>query len=349
MTSVARVETWSPPPEVAPLRDGALAFLEQDWDDELALFSFSTRLRNGLLVRDYTHPQTRRYTINSLLGLQATGMPGTERLVDRFGARHSEALRSPADVGLLTVLHCEGGRRAPLYALARAAEGRNLDMQDLSWLLWGACAAGAADIAHSLFRRIDDEYVHPVTLLPRHTLSRYRSRIVSFGSLVYFLRAVREYSRAFDDERAATLFARGIDTALALQGPAGEWPWMIDVATGRAFDLYPVFAVHQDSMAMLFLLPALADGDMRVAAAIDRSLAWTSGANDLHIAMTTREPSFLAYRSIERREAVPKLRRYGRFALQRTAAPVPPHRLRLNPECRSYHLGWVLYAWSGAG
>src|SRR5207253_3816707 len=141
------------------------------------------------------------------------------------------------DVGLLTVLHCEGGRRAPLYALARAAERRNLDMQDLSWLLWGACAARAADIAHSLFRRIDDEYVHPVTLLPRHTLSRYRSRIVSFGSLVYFLRAVREYSRAFDDERAATLFARGIDTALALQGPAGEWPWMIDVATGRAFDL----------------------------------------------------------------------------------------------------------------
>ena len=123
---------------------------------------------------------------------------------------------------------------------------------------------------------------------------------------------------------------------------------MIDVATGSAFDLYPVFAVHQDSMAMLFLLPALADGDARAAAAIDTSLAWTSGANDLHIAMTTREPSFLAYRSIERREAMPKLRRYGRFALRQAADPVSSQRLRLNPECRSYHLGWVLYAW-GAG
>ena len=64
--------------------------------------------------------------------------------------------------------------------------------------------------------------------------------------------------------------------------------------------------------------------------------------------MTTREPSFLAYRSIERREAMPKLRRYGRFALRQAADPVSSQRLRLNPECRSYHLGWVLYAW-GAG
>ena len=138
MTSLVRVEaSSSPPPEVAPLCEGALAFLEQDWDDERALFSFSARLRAGEIVRDYTHPQTRRYTINSLLGLQAAGTPGVGRLVERFAGHHGGALRSPADIGLLSVLHCEGGRPAPVHALARAAEAPNLDMQDLGWLLWG--------------------------------------------------------------------------------------------------------------------------------------------------------------------------------------------------------------------
>src|SRR5438093_6782818 len=32
----------------------------------------------------------------------------------------------------------------------------------------------------------------------------------------------------------------------SLQGPQGEWPWMIDVRSGNPLDVYPVFAVHQD-------------------------------------------------------------------------------------------------------
>jgi hypothetical protein len=347
VTAVAGVEAWRRPAEVDALRNGSLAFLERDWDDDRALFSFSASYREGKLERDYTHPQTRRYTINSLLGLQAAGAVGVDRLVDRFLARHRETLRNPADVGLLTVLLSEGGRRPPLHALARAAERQHLDAQDLGWLLWGACAAGAEDVARSLFARLDEQYVNPRTLLPSHSLSRYRRRISSFGALVYFLRATYEYSQAFGDERAATLFRRGVDSALELQGPRGEWPWMIDVGTGRAFDLYPVFAVHQDSMAMLFLLPALAHGHPGVAEAIERSLAWTSGDNDLGIRMTSDLPCFLAYRSIERSESLPKLHRYARHLARRAATPAPPKRLRLNSECRSYHLGWILYAWSG--
>ena len=58
----------------------------------------------------------------------------------------------------------------------------------------------------------------------------------------------------------------------------------------------------------------------------------------------------MAYRSIERRDRLPRLARYGRVVsgmlVNRPARPAAPGSLRINPECRSYHLGWILYAWS---
>ena len=77
---------------------------------------------------------------------------------------------------------------------------------------------------------------------------------------------------------------------LELQGPRGEWPWMISVRTGIPLDFYPVFGVHQDSMAMLFLLPALDDGLVDVESAIDASLAWSLGDNELGEPMYGRDP-----------------------------------------------------------
>jgi hypothetical protein len=108
-----------------------------------------------------------------------------------------------------------------------------------------------------------------------------------------------------------------------------------------------VFAVHQDSMAMLFLHPALDRGVPRIAKAIDRSVAWDFGENELATPMFVEEP-FFAYRSIERTERAPRLRRYAR---SRLAARAPAGRearvVRINDECRSYHLGWILFAWTG--
>jgi len=57
------------------------------------------------------------------------------------------------------------------------------------------------------------------------------------------------------------------------------------------------------------------------------------------------------YRSIERAERLPRARRYARTLARATAARpaglVRNDELRVNRECRSYHLGWVLFAWAG--
>jgi hypothetical protein len=170
---------------------------------------------------------------------------------------------------------------------------------------------------------------------------------VSFGGLVYFLRAMHEYQQATGDEEAGALFERGVRLALDVQGSRGEWPWLMSGASGAIVDAYPVFSVHQDSMAMLFLLPALDRGVPGISEAVSRSLAWCFGENELAVDFYVREP-FFAYRSIERVDRAPRLRRYLRSLVPSSRSPVfGSSDVRLNPECRSYHLGWILYAWSG--
>jgi hypothetical protein len=226
-------------------------------------------------------------------------------------------------------------------------------MQSLSWIVWGCCAAtragvGGDDLARIAMTRIY-ELVAPSTGLPRHSASRYRRWIVSFGSLVYFLRACEEFAATFTDERATRLFEDGVRHVIAFQGPQGEWPWMIDVRSGRPFDVYPVFSVHQDSMAMLCLHPYLDRGESSAADVIRRSLAWCYGENELGEVFYRHDPFFFAYRSIERVERAPRLRRYLRGVARRSSSPAAVYAsgtVRVNRECRSYHLGWILYVWS---
>ncbi len=82
-------------------------------------------------------------------------------------------------------------------------------------------------------------------------------------------------------------------------------------------------------------------------AATERSLRWNLGANELGAPMALTDPHPWIYRSIERVERAPRIRRYlrGIGPPPRTAPPRAAH-LRINRECRSYHLGWVLYVWS---
>jgi hypothetical protein len=80
---------------------------------------------------------------------------------------------------------------------------------------------------------------------------------------------------------------------------------------------------------------------------VSRSLAWCFGENELAVDFYVRDP-FFAYRSIERVDRAPRLRRYLRSLVPSVrSSTFGSSDVRLNPECRSYHLGWILYAWSG--
>ena len=349
---------------LSPLCLGALEFLEHAYDEKRALFSYSARLVDGRFVNDFEHPLALRYTVNTLLGLRrAAPFAGSHELcaaehVERFLERQAGRLTSPADRGLLLALLAEGPwedeARRVLSGVAEVCGRPGLNVQDVAWLLWGASAAtraglpGAEAVAGRLLRMLGD-FAHVSSGLPRHNATRYRGHVVSFGGLVYYLRALHEAAVTLDDRAADVRFRRGVERALELQGPNGEWPWMIGVARGTPLDVYPVFTVHQDSMAMLFLLPAL-DAGLDVRSAIESSVAWNFGQNQLGEPLVVERP-FHVHRSIERTDRLPRARRYlrtvARAGAARSAGLVPNEELRVNRECRSYHLGWVLFAWSG--
>jgi hypothetical protein len=350
--------------------EGCVSFLDTVYWESQGLFPYSTSLRNGSFVNDFEHPQTLRYTINSLLGLleashaRLVDAATVERMIETFVHRQYASITSPADQGLASLLLCENGVahhndlvREGLRGLRTAVERASpasLNMQDLSWIVWGSIAAArhgvpdAEPVARTTFNLIRERFVDNTSGLPRHSTRAYRRNIVSFGSIVYFLRAAYEYARYFEDEAAYSLFRRGVERALAVQGPRGEWPWMIEVRTGNPVDFYPVFSVHQDSMALLFLFAAR-DAGLAVDDAVTRSWRWVLGNNELETPMFLTQP-FFAYRSIERVEKFPRAHRYVRALtrplLGRPAPPPGGARVRINPECRSYHLGWILYVWS---
>jgi hypothetical protein len=351
------------------LLEQSTTFLRDTWSAERGLFPFSTSLVEGEYVNDYVNPLSLRYTINTLLGLKDAAAHGladaseVTAMLEAFLEHRIGDVKTAADWGLLLVLlRDELERPAARTALervdeiARGANRTDLNVQDLAWMLWGSCAAaqagdgGSRDVALRLYERIVVDHVDARSGLARHSTRAYRSRIVSFGSTVYFLRSMYEYARLAGDEAAGRLFGEGVQRMIGLQGPRGEWPWMFDTRAGTTREIYPVFAVHQDSMAMLFLLPALDGGGPGIRPAIERSIAWGFGDNELEVDMYPTARRFMAYRSIERRDRAPRAARYGRVVLGmlagRSARPASTSSLRINPECRSYHLGWILYAWS---
>ena len=356
----------------AELRRRAQTFLVDAVRPDDALFPYSTIVRSGEYVHDFGHPSVVRYTINSLLGLQASARNDPDELdpaqvsalTTTFLAHHFERISNPADLGLLLVLLSEGEptvhRASELLsrvdAAAHSTAAGRLTMQEASWMLWGACAAAQAGLetgaatAGAIAELILGRFVDPGSGLPRHSLRRYRGDIVSFGALTYFLRAMFEFSKLSGDTRAHNAFERGVEAIVRIQGDRGEWPWLISVRGGVPLDIYPVFAVHQDSMSMLFLLPALESG-LNVREAIAKSFAWIRGRNELSTPMIEQEP-FVAYRSIERTEGLPRARRYLRATIGSVTGGkgelANGRGVRLNRECRSYHLGWILYVWSGA-
>ena len=351
----------------------ASSFLEAVYDPGLSLFPYTTRVEDGRYASDFDHPSAIRYSINCLLALRAAEErePGSlpfaaraDELVADFLARNEGRVTNDGDKGLMLVLlagHDGLEAQAAERALARVSElgedaRRALVLQDICWLLWGVLAlwrAGderAAPIARSLFRTLVSSFLDRDSLFPRHSPARHRRGTVSFGGIVYFLRVLHEYASLTGDEYAETLFQHAVSRVVATQGPGGEWPWFFDVHTGSPIDVYPVYGVHQDSMSMLFLLPAYDRGLPGMDEAIERSYAWVLGRNQLGTPMILTEP-FLRYRALERTGHLARQRRYARSMVPwrhtGTAFERGPEHMRINPECRSYEMAWIIYAWSG--
>jgi hypothetical protein len=345
----------------------SIELLENMYDENTRLFSFSTRLMQGKYINDFQNHGKYRYTVNVMAAIQRIQRSRATKwdlkdMLDEYVARH---LQNDTNVGnrglLLDVLTRENHPAAErVYRwlhpiLDDRSRALALPIQETAWALIGVSTYArqtgspqAMGLAQKIMAYIDRDLLNRNTLLPRHNNS-LRGTFVSFGAIVYFLMALHHYARLFDDQARLALFRNAVTRVLELQGPNGEWPWFMDSATGRVMDWHQVYSVHQDAMAMLFLLPALDLGVSGTGDAIVRSYRWLFGHNALGCIMLQHNPFFI-YRSIRVKGPAEQPRRLLRAlahkALGRASRMQPPSALEVNTECRSYHIGWIIYAWA---
>ncbi len=348
---------------IRTLRELALSGLRRMVRDDSGRFAFRLRRAEPAPVLEGT---SYRYTAIALIGLATVGediagdvlggVPPT-RAADGLVAD----LDRMDDVGerALTLWACRAldhpATDAALAALRRAEPARcACPTVELAWCLTAlslngqavdaALADAVAGRLMASFHEGADLFSHrpadaPVSWLRRH--------VACFADLVYSIQALAHYHRVAGDARAIGLARRCAERMCRMQGHDGQWWWHHDVRTGEVIEGYPVYSVHQDSMAPMALFD-LADacGDDH-GDAIDRGLDWLAHAPEIDGSLVDTDAGII-WRKVARREPG-KLTRVAR-ALSSSLHPA----LRLPAvfpagavdwESRPYHLGWILYAW----
>jgi hypothetical protein len=190
------------------------------------------------------------------------------------------------------------------------------------------------------------------------TGGRLRSRafygVGSFAGQVYPLHGLGALHRRTGDPLPASA-VRVANRIVEAQGPLGQWWWIYSLRARKVLEGYPVYSVHQDGMAFLGLVPMEELGAGSYVGALSKGLDWLYGNNELGRSMVERDPAFIP-RCIQRGESgadLPFGLSHQRYALMLSRAQVPwvgpdgntaaPQELEVLHECRSYHLGWLLY------
>ena len=167
-----------------------------------------------------------------------------------------------------------------------------------------------------------------------------RGRIGSFADQVYPIYAMTQFSRAFGDDSALRCAKKCALAICEAQGPLGQWWWHYDSRSGRVFQEYPVFSVHQHGMAPMALLALSKVSGTNFDPWIHKGLDWIDRRNELSVNMED-ESANVIWRCIH--ESTFKRYSGALFGSRRNGKPHGPDGLSVLLECRPYELGWLLY------
>lgn len=178
-----------------------------------------------------------------------------------------------------------------------------------------------------------------------------RYNIANFADQAYSIYALSMYTHFTKDERyleTLNLCGRKISS---FQGKKGQWWWHYNALTGSIIQKYPVFSVHQDSIAP-FALMALSDvSNVSYNSNISLGLRWISKENELEFDMINEDRNFVR-RGIGRNWILSKIQKLttvaSNFNLTHGMAEKydQPKYLKVINWEHSYHLGWILYAYN---
>jgi hypothetical protein len=353
---------------VSPLVRFALRGLENCWLPQANRWSHIYHLDGRRSPNESLPPSDVFYTLNVLLGLSRllrTGFASPHDLRSIFLNNTSLITELPVPVyayGMALWTSAELGY--PLPARVRMAVERLIDdrsgwrhwrAQDLGMILCGVVSNAEHDRpewserASKLYDFCRERFSCESGLF-FDRIGGLRRRWASFASQTYLTLACYRYGEVFGQTEAIELANCCTRKLIELQGPMGEWPWFYDVMQGKVADLYEVYSVHQDGMAPAFLEHAEKHGVDNARLALKKGCEWIFGNNQLRMSMLVPELGLIIRSQVRRGELRTKAKRAARSLMRSfvggTEEPVAPEHLQVRLECRSYHLGWVIWAFA---
>lgn len=344
------------------------------FDEGTGLFSQKAHVRDGAHANTGSNSL---YTAMSTAGIlkQAAVSPESVvpvgRVLDTLQGI-AAAGAAPAFQGILlwvSVLAGDSRGERLVGTLAEPRDLTRLDSATLGHMLHGlAIGAGAypekSGVAAEASRRCAAELLtrfspkadlfRPIAR-PTGLRSSAGRRLTSFASQVYPLHGLATYYRLVGDAPDPALRRVG-ERLVDAQGPLGQWWWLYSTTTRTVLEGYPVYSVHQDGMAYMALVPLEQLGEGSFAWPLALGLEWLFEQNELSTSLVSQEPPFIC-RNIQRAGSDADApfgisrgnltRVFARSllpALVNDRATARPETLEVLRECRSYHLGWLLYA-----
>lgn len=359
------------------LRSLALRGLKRMYRREEGLFAFRARRdsTDGLILEGVS----RRYTAIALIGL-ASEQPDVSVDVLGVGEAGRACRRLVDDVGEVNNLGDAALTLWAALALKDETAGRALDRLielrpvegahptvEVAWCLTALVVDATlrqeqSELARQVADRLIRSFVSRSGVFPHWPRgvrgSFLRGHVACFADLVYPIQALAHYYAGTGDEAALQAARRCAERMCARQGAAGQWWWHWDLRTGRVIEPYPVYAVHQDAMAPMALFAIQEVTGQTYGSSIERGVRWLldpaelRGSNGEATCSLLDESLGVIWRKVARHEP-------GKFSRTAQALASRIHRGlrvpglgwvfrpgRIDYECRPYHLGWLLLAWS---
>lgn len=341
------------------LVDLAVRGLPQMFDQRAGLFCYKMKKAEDRLVREGLSPRYTAMTLMGLHRLEECGgtspinvKPVVESLLSNTGWADNLG-----DLGVILWLAAQVApdrlgeleRRLEIpTALTRFVDAREGVTMHLAWFLTGLsyCALATGDpeklrgVARETYELlvVNQGKCGYFSHQRRSLKGALRGHIGSFADQVYPIYGITQFFRAFGDDSA---LRPAHNCALAIceaQGPLGQWWWHYDARSGRLFEEYPVFSVHQHGMAPLTLFAHGKASGTNFDAWIHKGIEWIDRRNELSVSMEDGNAN-LIWRCIGQT----KLKRFASAFWGARRKGQNPQGLSVLYECRPYELGWLLY------
>jgi hypothetical protein len=361
-------------PDVQQLTALAIRTLRSILGDGSAPCCHALAMHGNELSRIGVNP---RYGKIALIGLSRAGQAGLDTGIDtskmlKTALNDVASLNGVGDIGLTCWATAMAGTDGDCdrYLKPVLTTGLNLarpeiTAMEMQWLLTGVCKLYARypglpwleEVVDAAHRRTSNMYNETGGLFNNlngcNFSNRWKRNLSYFCDQVYGIYALCAHHEATGDASSLERSVRIAENICALQRNFGEWPWLYDSSDGTVASFYPIYSVHQDSMAPMALLKLdeLSGSDFAASAA--RGIPWLFGENEMGVSLVDDDLGVI-WRSIRPKSLLQpkhmlriiKLMHISRLDRIKDLAE-PYLSFEIDRECRPYHLGWILYAFCG--